>query len=58
MMHRNRGGAEVSMLHHSNTSYSAFMPLRGWYVVSKYNKVQYCFDDLLLILIGYNDHRL
>jgi len=28
-MHRNRSGAEVSMLHHSNTSH-AFIPSRGW----------------------------
>ena len=29
MQHRNRGRAKVPM-HHSNTSYEAFMPLRGW----------------------------
>jgi len=29
MQHRSRSGAEVSM-HHSNTSYEAFMPWRGW----------------------------
>jgi len=29
MQHRNRGGAEVS-IHHSNTSYEAFIPWRGW----------------------------
>ena len=23
-----------------------------------HNKIQYCFDDPLLILLGYNDHRL
>jgi len=29
IQHRNWGGAEASM-HHSNTSYKAFMPWRGW----------------------------
>jgi len=29
MQHRNRSGANVSM-HHSNTSYEAFVPWRGW----------------------------